>query len=283
MNTYKIDFKKLRQDPSMSQMLGALERGFRHFGIDFYLVGAVARDIHFGYHKLPVKRSTDDIDFAVLVRDEKKYKALRDYLIEKEGFAAYKDNPLVLLWHNGKEVDLMPFEDITDRGSISIASVGLIDLKVDGFKEVYESPLPEVLLEDSHRFKFSSLPGIVLLKLIAWSDRPEWRESDITDVSYIIEQFYSIHEEEIWEHHHDLFPDDDHGDYSEVTLAAQVLGRKIGEIARTNQQLVNRLRHILTETRDRIAVIMTIYYDSTIEENKRILQCLLQGIEEKTG
>jgi predicted nucleotidyltransferase len=50
----------------------------------------VARDIRFGYRKLPCKRSTYDIDFAVLVKDEKKYKALRDYLIEKEGFAAYK-------------------------------------------------------------------------------------------------------------------------------------------------------------------------------------------------
>jgi predicted nucleotidyltransferase len=280
MNTYRIDFRKLRQDPSLSQMLGALERGFKQFEIDFYLVGAVARDIHIGYHKLPAKRATDDIDFAVLIRDEKKYKELREYLIGKEGFSAYKDNPLVLLWHNGKEVDLMPFNDVSDKGSISIASVGLTDLSVDGFKEVYESNLPEVELADNHRFKFCSLPGIVLLKLIAWSDRPEWRESDITDISYIIEHFYAIHEEEIWDNHNDLFPEDDHGDYKDIELAAQVLGRKIGAIAKPNEKIVNRLRHILSKTQDRIAIIMTSYFDSTIEENKRILERLLKGIEE---
>lgn len=283
MNTYKIDFRKLRQDPSLSQMLAALERGFSHFGIDFYLVGAVARDIHIGYHKLPAKRATDDIDFAVLIRDEKKYKELREFLIEKEGFTSYKENQLVLIWQNGKEVDLMPFEDATAKGSISIASVGLTDLKVDGFKEVYESQLPEVELEDTHRFKFCSLPGIVLLKLIAWSDRPEWRESDITDISYIIEHFYTIHEEEIWEHHNDLFPNDDSEEYKDIELAAQVLGRKVGAIAKPNQPLVNRLQQILSKTQDRIAIIMTSYFDSTIEENKRILRRLLQGIEETTN
>lgn len=280
MSTYKINFKRLRQDPEMAQMLEALERGFRLFEIDFYLIGAVARDIHIGYHQLPVKRATDDVDFAVLIRDEQVYKALREYLINKEGFASYKENPLVLIWHSGKEVDLMPFGVLAEQGNISLASVGLADLSVEGFREVYESSLPEVELEGSHRFKFCSLPGLVLLKLIAWSDRPEWRRNDISDISYIIEHFFNIHEEEIWENHHDLFPEDDSEEYREIELAARVLGRKVGEIARSNKRLMNRLRHILSETQDTIALIMTQYFDSTNDDSKQILKSLLQGIEE---
>ena len=43
MNSYKINFKQLRLQPEISEMLSALERGFTKFGVDFYLVGAVAR------------------------------------------------------------------------------------------------------------------------------------------------------------------------------------------------------------------------------------------------
>jgi len=44
MSFYKINFEQLRQDPQISEMLSALERGLERFGIDFYLVGALARD-----------------------------------------------------------------------------------------------------------------------------------------------------------------------------------------------------------------------------------------------
>ena len=45
MNTYKINYNQLRQQPEISGMLTALERGLAKFKVDFYLVGAVARDV----------------------------------------------------------------------------------------------------------------------------------------------------------------------------------------------------------------------------------------------
>ncbi len=45
MSTYMINFKQLRQLPDFLEMLAALERGFKKFHVDFYLVGAVARDV----------------------------------------------------------------------------------------------------------------------------------------------------------------------------------------------------------------------------------------------
>jgi hypothetical protein len=41
MNTYKINYEQLRQQPEIAEMLSALQRGLEKFGIDFYLVGAV--------------------------------------------------------------------------------------------------------------------------------------------------------------------------------------------------------------------------------------------------
>ena len=66
MSFYKINYEQLRQSPEISEMLGALERGFNKFGIDFYLVGAVARDVWMnGIYNIKTGRTTKDIDFAV--------------------------------------------------------------------------------------------------------------------------------------------------------------------------------------------------------------------------
>ena len=45
MNTYKINLEQLRLQPEVAEMLSALQRGLTKFKIDFYLIGAVARDV----------------------------------------------------------------------------------------------------------------------------------------------------------------------------------------------------------------------------------------------
>jgi predicted nucleotidyltransferase len=88
MSTYKINFKQLRQQPQLSEMLSALERGLNKFDIDFYLVGAVARDLWMSaINDIPPSRITGDIDFAVFIDDKGTYDNLKKYLIEVEGFS----------------------------------------------------------------------------------------------------------------------------------------------------------------------------------------------------
>jgi hypothetical protein len=107
------------------------------------------------------------------------------------------------------------------------------------------------------------------------------RSSDVADICYIIQHFFTIHDEEIWEHHSDLFAlEESKEEYNETELAAQVLGRKIGTIAQPNEQLVNRLQLILTQTRDKLATAMTKYLDNAIEESRRLLVKILTGMEE---
>lgn len=90
MNYYKINFKQLRQDPNISDVLFALERGLNKYKIDFYLVGAVARDVWISaINGITPSRITRDIDFAVFIDDKGTYENLRNYLINKEGFSPY--------------------------------------------------------------------------------------------------------------------------------------------------------------------------------------------------
>src|SRR6476620_10775272 len=110
MSFYKINYEQLRQQPGITEMLSALERGFEKFRIDFYLVGAVARDVWMsGINKIAPRRTTADIDFAVLINDKGTYEALKDYLINTERFYPYRGNAFVLIWKDKTEVDLLPF------------------------------------------------------------------------------------------------------------------------------------------------------------------------------
>jgi hypothetical protein len=64
MSTYKINFKQLHQQPQLSEMLSALERGLKKFDIDFYLFGAVSRNLWMSaINNIPPSRITGDIDF----------------------------------------------------------------------------------------------------------------------------------------------------------------------------------------------------------------------------
>ena len=77
MKSYKINYEQIRQQPEIKEMLSALQRGFQKFGIDFYLVGAVARDVWMsGINKIAPRRTTGDIDFAVMITDKGTYEAL---------------------------------------------------------------------------------------------------------------------------------------------------------------------------------------------------------------
>ena len=285
MSFYKINFEQLRQDPQISEILSALERGLERFGIDFYLVGALARDVWMrGIYKITSGRTTKDIDFAVLINDKGDYEALKDHLIAKEKFAAVKDNAFVLLWKGNFQVDLLPFGAIEDEdGRVEIQGIGYTSTLVPGFKEVYDSGLPMLELQNQHQFKFCTLPGIVLLKLIAWDDRPEIRRDDIKDISDILKHFFSMYDNEIWENHNDLFETEND---NLMHIAARVMGREIGEIAGRNAKVLTRIEGIFhANTVDirtsKIAVIMVEYFKNTVEDNVVLLKEIKRGVLER--
>lgn len=280
MSTYKINFKQLRQQPQLSEMLSALERGLNKFGIDFYLVGAVARDLWMSaINDIPPNRITGDIDFAIFIDDKGTYDNLKKYLIEVEGFSPYKGNAFVLVWKSVIQVDLLPFGEIEDKDAgVAIEGSGLTSLYMPGFKEIYDDGLPIVELEEIHKFKFCTLPGIVILKLVAWQDRPEIRRDDIKDVSNVLKHFFDMYAEEIFENHNDLFGDNP---FELHLIAARVMGREMNKIAKRNEMLHDRLKDLLEVSTNNknieIAKIMAEFYENTIEDNVAILEQIKNG------
>lgn len=269
------------REGELKEIFDALEEAFRATDIDYYLIGAQARDIWYAKGG-KISRQTKDIDFAVLVGSLADYQSVREYLKSHNSFAETKGNSFVMLTPDGIQVDILPFGEIEIDDGVEIVGEGLTSIKVNGFKEVYQSGTEELETQTGHFFKVASLPAIVLLKLIAFDDRPEKRMKDALDIASIINHFFDLQADLIYEKHNDLFRDDT------VTLeeiSASVIGREIKHIVGENVTLLDRLTSILNvhiEMNEKSSFLRNMIGDSesTIENKSRLLQNMYKSLME---
>jgi predicted nucleotidyltransferase len=179
-----------------------------------------------------------------LVGTEAQFEAVKEYLKAKKDFQDSKGNMYVLFSPNGHQVDILPFGAIEIDEKVQIAGTGLTSISVNGFSEVYNSGTAEVQLDTGHHFKVASLSSIVLLKLIAYDDRPEQRAKDGRDVGSIIEHYFDLEAERIYEHHAELFTEAEN-DMELQEIATTVIGREIKTTIGENSALLQRVKTIL--------------------------------------
>ncbi len=238
---HKITFGQLRQG-NLGELFAVLESELVVQGIDFYLIGAIARDIWLtALHDIEPGRITRDLDLAVLLADEAQYHQLRDRLIGTGRFIATRGNAYTLIFEDGRPVDLLPFGALSMEQSVSVAGQGLTTIRVDGFQEVYEAGTEYVEI-DNQPFRVCTLAGIVLLKFIAYDDRPEHRSKDILDIGAILRHYFDIVEDDIYENHVDVFGEDDY----DITLtAARVMGRQMAPVLALSDALRQRIEQVI--------------------------------------
>ncbi|WP_324680592.1 nucleotidyl transferase AbiEii/AbiGii toxin family protein [Hymenobacter sp. GOD-10R] len=225
------------QPAGMSQAMEALERGFAQFGIDFYLIGAVARDIWLTQvYDEPARRMTKDLDLAVFIHDTAEYEALLSWLQEREGFRLTAHSAFCLLYEPAPNasrvtIDLMPFGAIADEaGTVHFTTRGVERISTVGFTEVLAGAAT-MITPAGQPWRVVTLPGIVILKLLAWQDRPE-RGKDATDIWGLLALYFDLVTEEIYTHHLDLLSEEETPDTTKLTLlvGARVLGRHLQQL-----------------------------------------------------
>ena len=259
----------------------AVEDAFSNLGIDYYVIGALARDIWYSKEN-KLSRATRDADFAILVGSETKFEEVKEYLKNKQGFQDSKGNMYVLFSPNGHQVDILPFGAIEIDEKVQIRGTGLTSISVNGFSEVYNSGIHEVQLDTGHHFKVASLSSIVLLKLIAYDDRPEQRAKDGRDVGSIIEHYFDLQAEHIYEHHSDLFTETER-DMELQDIAATVIGREIKTTIGENSALLQRVKTILGreiqfEEKSSFIINMIAEVRMNVEEATKRLEKILQAL-----
>lgn len=153
-------------------------------------------------------------------------------------YGFYKVNAPWTLYHEKYNVvvDLLPFGEIEQNFTIHF-NERHIDLHVLGLNEVLE--FPESVFIEEKLVEIPSLQGMVILKLIAWSDRPEDRDTDLFDILRIIEYYFEFNFDEIVEYHNDIFPEDDY--FDQLRISARVLGRKASGFLKASSAIKTKI------------------------------------------
>jgi len=178
-------------------------------------------------------------------------------------------------------VDLLPFGKIGESGYIHFKDKFDTQLSILGFNEVFNSKIVADFGDDL-QIKLATLPGLCILKLLAWNDKPEIRSYDIEDIYSIIINLFEMESEVIYKHHLDLFDND----FTEVFAGARVLGRQMAEIMNTSKELKDRITDILEQQtsnpdKSRMGLIIAQKYDIELENAVLSLKEMLKGITDK--
>jgi predicted nucleotidyltransferase len=276
MNILARNFERLRAE-GWEKVFDALERVLTKMEIDFYLIGAVARDVWIDHLSYRDKRTTRDVDICVYVRDLVQYKAVQEALITGEGFARDTREPYRLYGPDGRMLDLIPFGDIEHDGTVWLEDPPM-ELSVLGTKAVSAGAVTA-----RGAFKVITLPGLCVLKLLAWSSKPEWRGKDLEDVYFIFRHYFEISGDALYEQSYDDLLSDD---FESDIAAARMLGRQMAEVLRENVDIYLKVRNVL-------AGLMQNFTEKEVEDlyaadknDRRIVQHrlsleVMRGMEDK--
>ncbi|MCB9230728.1 MAG: SRPBCC domain-containing protein [Bacteroidia bacterium] len=123
---------------------------------------------------------------------------------------------------------------------------------------------------------------MIILKLVAWSDRPEVRDNDLEDILRIIEKYYDLELNDIIENHADTWPPEDKP-FDNLMIAAEVLGRKSRSYLNKSEKLAARITKVLEEnltdsTKSEIAIAWARKKGWEIEYASSILASFRKGL-----
>nr|WP_269809265.1 hypothetical protein [Enterovibrio nigricans] len=178
-NTYTLSHSL---NPQFERALDSLVRIINELEVSYFIAGATARDVVLhGIHGYPPIRATRDIDTAILVDNWETFRALREKLLAA-GLQTTRIEHRLTEPVTRLPIDIIPFGAVADaKGDITWPPHFDITMSVAGFQEAYDSSLTVVW--NNLTFQVASLPGIALLKLIAWLERGAESRKDATDFS----------------------------------------------------------------------------------------------------
>jgi len=132
-------------------------------------------------------RATRDIDFGIAVQSWGQFKSLKEQMIATGEFSVDLKAQQRLLYTDRSAgfsvpVDLIPFRGVASADNLIAWPPGRdVVLNVAGFEEAWVSSIP-VNVEEGLTVRVASVPGLTLLKLVAWADRRLESNKDAADL-----------------------------------------------------------------------------------------------------
>ncbi len=242
--------------------------------IEFFIAGSVATNIHYAEGHLRPSL-TKDVDFVVHVPHETQYYELKDILIIEYGYSPDPSNEFRVIRPDGNAIDLLPFGSLEIDDSIDRKTIGFVNLTPNGLQEIFSSGLNQIKLA-GYDYKVCGISAIIIMKIIAFDDRPGKRQKDIRDINSIIMHYEQIEDDLVWSEYDYIFdtlPDDE--------ISPYVLGSEMRKITSENPNLHRRIEDILRQAihqTNPIAELMIVNAQTdTIEDKTTLIKNVLRG------
>jgi len=284
MTSLSIDLSK-NCDQLTIDCLEEISNQANALNMDFFVVGALVRILILEqYYKIPIGVATLDIDIAITMVDWKHYEKLKESLIFAGSFT-----PVPKIYHRLKfkddfPVDLIPFGAVeTSAGLIQWPPDQSVEMNVTGFQDVLNDAI-FVHLSDKLDVRFASLPGLAVLKLIAWRDRHnEFPTKDAVDIATLLKYYLDAdNDERMFEQHADLI---EIADFDFEMAGARLLGRDMAKIMspQTTKAVLEILDlHMDPDGNDRLTQAITRWLPGKkYEKAMKLLENLKAGILDK--
>lgn len=179
-------------DPLTIRLLRRIDRLASEADCPYFVAGATARDLVLVHvYGLRPGRATRDVDFGVAVQNWEQFATLKQRAEASGMFRTYPHAMQRLVFidaETGAElpVDLIPFRGVTTPDyMIEWPPNRDVVMNVAGFEEALESSV-SLLVEDGLSVRVASIPGLAVLKLVAWMDRRNITNKDATDLYRLI-------------------------------------------------------------------------------------------------
>jgi predicted nucleotidyltransferase len=272
--SYNISSDKLN-NPLLKDLLKELNSFFGSINVDFYVIGATARDIILSnLHDLTPERKSDDLDVAIAISDWNQFQSIEDNLPKKEGFTKSKGQKQRFIYKEIYVIDIIPFGDVAkDDGNIYWPPDETIAMSVWGFPEMADSTI-SVEIDGEFSIKTASLPGLFILKLVAWKDRHLSGSKDAYDMALLLTSYLDINTERAVEEHYDLY---ETNEFDQVIAGAQLMARDVKLLIQENEKTLEYLREILIkeiELAEESRLINQLVESDASLQYEQVLACL---------
>lgn len=241
--SYKINSDKLAH-PLLKPILQELDSYFNALKIQFFVIGATARDIVMEIHNEKSGRLTHDLDIAIAINNWDQYAEVEKGIIGLKDFEKDPKQKQRFIYKENFQLDIVPFGNIMkENDKIFWPPDEQIAMSVLGFPEVRDE-LIQVQIDDEFEINIISLAGIFVLKIVAWRDRHNKGNKDADDIGFILINYLGIYEEKALEKYDEIYETDN---FSTITAGAKLLGDDVYDILKINRKTKDAITQILKD------------------------------------
>jgi predicted nucleotidyltransferase len=245
--TTSLDVSRKLDQISIDLLL-AVDSSAAALGVTYCIIGAFARDVILGLcFGIDTGEATRDIDFGLMLDDWAQFNELRARLIARNEFAEYRGVPHRLTFRGVRQLDIVPFGGIERKpGEIAWPPEFATVMSTVGLRQAHARALP-ITIADGKSVPFVSPAALMLLKLIAWSERGSAVDRrDARDLGLLLTTYLRAgNEERLYGEHAALL---DEPDFDYDAAGARILGRDLAGIAGRDTRV--RLEQILEQGMD---------------------------------